>query len=153
MIQLLSSTNYGDLTIAIDGDRYTYFGVSPWIQKDVERRIKHGQVGKIMGLLGKFSRTDLFKEEDSMEKQDASVEAGKVAHLEGEVERLTRQRDAANELYNEAKIDRDRYRLMLKTAQGQIQILEEKRITPQPSEEIIQGIEDALAEEGGEDIG
>jgi len=64
LIQVLSYNSRGDLTIAKDGKRYTYFEVSPRIREDVERKSQHGQVGTIMELLKRFSRKDLFVEKE-----------------------------------------------------------------------------------------
>ena len=164
MIQILSYNSFGKLRIAISGEPYDYFGVSPSVREDVERRSKYGQVGKIMELLETFSRPELFEEEGGQDMSGADMEngpkreeisgvaAGKIAHLEGEVDRLTKQRNEANQFLADSKESEARLSRMLKTAQGQIQILEEQRVTPKPSVDVVQEIDDVIEaseQEGG----
>jgi len=56
-------TEYGELGLSIDGKSYSYFGVEAWHRKRINKYIRLGLKGKLMGYMRGFARPDLYERE------------------------------------------------------------------------------------------
>ena len=60
-IEFISHDSLGELVIASNGKRYTYYDISPYQAEHVKEMIRAKKFGKLWQFLKQFSRGDLYE--------------------------------------------------------------------------------------------
>lgn len=60
-IEVISHNNLGELVIASNGKRYTYYDISPYQAKYIKKMIHAEKFGRLWQFLKQFSKGDLYE--------------------------------------------------------------------------------------------